>query len=78
MNIWITYHQSGWHVYSYTGKLLGIHGMMCNCKCHAMIEKTNWKRISNRSTELEIIEFNKATGLYYEYSNENPEQSNLY
>jgi len=77
-NIWIVFHQSGWHVYEYHGKLLGIHGMMCDCKCHSMRLNIPWKRISDRSIESEIIEFNEATGYEYEYRNEDPEENNMY
>lgn len=77
-NIWIVFHQSGWHVYTYHGKLLGIHGMMCDCKCHAMRLNVPWKRISNRSNDHEISIFNNVTGFDYEYENTPPEESNFY
>lgn len=76
MNIWIVFHQSGWHVYDYNGEFLGFHSFVCDCKGHGMRLKKPWKFISDRSTQQELNQFKQLTNIEYIYDNTEPESGN--
>lgn len=68
MNIWIVYSPSGWHVYDFVGKFLGIHSFMCDSKGHAMRLGVPYRIISDRSWFCDLSAYYLATGSKYEYS----------
>mgnify|MGYP006883063435 CR=1 FL=1 len=78
-NLWVVKTASGWQIFFYNGEFIAYESMMCNCKCRSMVLGIPIKRISNRSSEEEIEEYESATNrVYYDERHEKPEDGNYY